>query len=466
MSDWVKRKPKRGDHIRVRSKRIVYFHHGVFISPDEVIHFTTDENAGALDWSKARVIKTSLEEFLAGGTVEVKVYDKAERAKLYPVDDIVEYARDCLGETGYNPIFENCEHFSEECVTGEHRSKQVERVGTAAKFLLNVVGGRTMGLFSTVLDAISWGGGKIFGSSSSSGRRPSQTEKVKLAKIESDRQTKLAEIDANTKLALADKELARAKIERETKLKIAEVERAAQIEYLQAQTQARMAEAAQQAKFAEMEHQWQLKLADKDNERIGLMRDAQVDIIKAQTMSQMMIERARVEGQMKLAEYLVGLQAKIVELSKQRLLIISTGEMKLVRDIEKFYGELTKSIEERKDDYDKKKLPQLLEVLTQYEQGTPQYSLYFWQIEKDQDIEQEFLLKQMDAALKRQQSAIDSLHRSKELITQQTGELMQIIEIGYLPAGEGAELKQLDVAAELPKLSGATQETKKLSFPT
>ena len=477
---WHFEYPERGDHIRVCRMGGIYYHHGIFVSADEVIHFTGDDDDSVLDWSKAHIIKTSLQTFLAGGEVEVAHYDADE---VYPVDDVVTYARDCIGESGYNLFFENCEHFATECKIGEHRSPQVERFISGTKVVTNVIGGNTMGLFSSIMSNAMGIGGKIlstigdfvFGSSDSSTRKrpPAKSDQVKLAEIERDKQTRLAEIESNTALSMADKENARAKIEHDAKLKLAKIEserlqaeRAAQIEYLQKQTQARMAEAAQQAKFAEMEHQWQLKLADKDNERIGLMRDAQLDIIKAQTMSQMMIERARVEGQAKLADYLVGLQAKIVELSKQRLLIISSGEMKLVRDIEKFYGELTKSIEARKDEYDTKKLPQLLDVLTQYEQGTPQYNLYFRQIEKDQDTEQEFLLKQMDAALKRQQSAIDSLHRSKELIAQQTGELMQIIEIGYLPAGEGAELKQIDGAAELPKLSGATHETKLLSSPT
>ena len=117
--DWHYGRPERGDHIRV--SRVLYSHHGIFISPDEVIHFTAGDDDSILDWSKAKVMKTDLQTFLAGGTLEVARYDDDE---VYPVDDVVEYARSCVGDTGYNLIFENCEHFATECKIGEHRMRK------------------------------------------------------------------------------------------------------------------------------------------------------------------------------------------------------------------------------------------------------------------------------------------------------------------------------------------------------
>ena len=46
---------------------------------------------------------------------------------------------------------------------------------------------------------------------------------------------------------------------------------------------------------AEIEQETKLRLADKEIERVELMRDAQMELLKAQTMSQMMINKARVE---------------------------------------------------------------------------------------------------------------------------------------------------------------------------
>ena len=470
MSSWVKKTPKRGDHIRVLSKRIVYYHHGVFISRNEVIHFTTDENAGILDWSKAKVVSTNLEKFLDGGEVEVREYSGKDLEKLYPVEEIVEYARDCVGDMGYNPIFENCEHFANECTIGEHRSKQAERAINVVKFGLNVIGGKAMGLFSTLASLL----GGFLGSSSNSGRRPSKTEKVKLAEIERDKQIKLAEIEGNKALKLAEKETARAKIESDTKTKLAELEiermkaeQAAQIELIQEQTRSRMAQAAQKAKLAEIENELQLRLIDKDNERIGLMREAQIDIIKAQTMSQIMIEKARAEGMTAFAERLAALQEKMINLSNRRLAIIAECSMPINRELENFYGEIVSSILARREEYISKKLPPLLAMLAQYKEGSPQYNLFYRQIEKDQDMEETFLTLQMNAALQRQKATSESFNRSREAIEHNVNELAQIVATGYLKAGIAGILAN---EQESPQAIAAPEEKKLLegqkSLPT
>lgn len=123
---WVKKRPAMGDHIRVN--RGIYCHHGIYISDSEVIHFTGNEDDSILDWSKPEVISSDLDYFLKGDILEVKEYIDEELEDLYPVDHIVQYARACLGDKGYNLVFNNCEHFANTCTLGRFRSKQVENV--------------------------------------------------------------------------------------------------------------------------------------------------------------------------------------------------------------------------------------------------------------------------------------------------------------------------------------------------
>ncbi|MBR1807057.1 MAG: lecithin retinol acyltransferase family protein [Selenomonadaceae bacterium] len=344
--DWHYGRPERGDHIRVNRMGGFYSHHGIFISPDEVIHFSREDGASL---SQVYVMKTDLKTFLAGGTLEVARYDDDE---VYPVDDVVEYARSCVGESGYNLLFDNCEHIAAESKIGEHRSRQVERASTVAKFVL-------------------------FGSSKK--RPPAKSDQVKLA----------------------------------------EIERAAQIEYLQVQTQ------------------------------------------------------ARAEGQMKLADHLVALQEKLSKLAGQRLLVIASGKMEVVRDINKYYGEIIAKIEKRKTEYIETNLPKLLKNLAQYEEGTPSFNLYYRQIEKDQDTEAKFFAEQIDAVLKRQQTVLEQAGMSEQKIIEQTGETIKLLATGYmqsqvadaLPSGTNSELKQLPGVDDMKKLSGTTHEIKRLPEP-
>lgn len=192
---WIKKKPSKGDHIRVC--RGLYSHHGIYISDNEVIHFTGREDDSILDWSKPEVISSDLEYFLKGDTLEVKEYTEDELQDLYPVDCIVEYARACLGDKGYDLIFNNCEHFANTCTLGRFRSKQVEAVFSSLFDREPVVyGGINMGLFGII--------GNIFGRKSSGGSRTNsntnttynyEPDKVKVAQIEQETKIRLAEMD-------------------------------------------------------------------------------------------------------------------------------------------------------------------------------------------------------------------------------------------------------------------------------
>ena len=105
---WTRRKPEMGDHIRVMRAGGLYAHHGVYVSDDEVIHFTGTEDDSILDWSKPEVIRSDLDYFLKGGTLEVKEYTADEFSDLYSPEQIVVYARACLGDKGYHLAFNNC----------------------------------------------------------------------------------------------------------------------------------------------------------------------------------------------------------------------------------------------------------------------------------------------------------------------------------------------------------------------
>ena len=63
----------------------------IYVSDEEVIHFSGTDDDSVLDWSKCAVIKTSLAEFLDGGTVEVKIYTDEEFQDLYSPDQIVSW---------------------------------------------------------------------------------------------------------------------------------------------------------------------------------------------------------------------------------------------------------------------------------------------------------------------------------------------------------------------------------------
>ena len=207
---WCEKIPEIGSHIRVN--RGLYYHHGIYISDDEVIHFTGREDDNILDWSKPEVIKTDLEYFLKEGILEVKEYNYEELNDLYPVEHIIKYARACLGDKGYNLVFNYCEHFANVCTLGKFRSRQVEKVFNA---ILNGTykGSGKMSFLSSV-------GGffkNLFGGSNSGNRSTLSTT------YEPDK-VKIAEIEADTKLRLAGMEKERIDMMKNARMEIIEFE--------------------------------------------------------------------------------------------------------------------------------------------------------------------------------------------------------------------------------------------------
>lgn len=254
---WVQKNPVMGDHIRVKRMHGIYTHHGIYVSDNEVIHFTGTDDDSIMDSSKNRVISSDLNFFLKGGELEVKEYTDEEFQDLYAPDQIVAYARSCLGDGDYNVLFNNCEHFANVCTLGRFRSHQVER-------LLQNKGVDDMGFWGTV-------GGffkGLFGGSSSSGGSRSTSSTV----YEPDK-VRIAEIEQNTKIRLAT-------MERERQ----ELMHKAQLEFLQAHYDCE--EALVQAKVrgfaatAEMIVRMQSKLTEIAETRMAIIEQGSLPIIK------------------------------------------------------------------------------------------------------------------------------------------------------------------------------------------
>lgn len=124
---WSYIKPTYGDMIRVSIYG--FYHFGIYVSDDEVIQFglPTSRRANSNDFT-TEVLATSIDDFLSGGLLEVCEFDKKEKKKNRSPKGIVEYARSKIGTRGYNILYNNCEHFANECVSGTHLCQQAEDV--------------------------------------------------------------------------------------------------------------------------------------------------------------------------------------------------------------------------------------------------------------------------------------------------------------------------------------------------
>lgn len=122
---WVEKSPSFGDMIRTKVQ--FYHHYGIFVSEDEVIQFgLPDDPMRAAD--QIKVLRSDIATFLQGGEVEVAEPTLSERRQMRKPEQIVDAARQRLGEGGYDILHNNCEHFANCCVFGEPSSQFLDGV--------------------------------------------------------------------------------------------------------------------------------------------------------------------------------------------------------------------------------------------------------------------------------------------------------------------------------------------------
>ncbi len=125
---WELTEPYAGAMIRVKVGPL--YHYGIYVSDDEIIQFGPNPSLrmGIPD-SQLSVCTTDIDTFLCGQFLEVAVAaDRVERKKMRKPRQVVEQARKRIGEKGYHILRNNCEHFANECLTGEKYSSQTDGV--------------------------------------------------------------------------------------------------------------------------------------------------------------------------------------------------------------------------------------------------------------------------------------------------------------------------------------------------
>lgn len=123
--------PKIGDHLKV--PKGLYSHHGIYTDDNIVIHYS-----GLSDGiQNGPIEKTSLSDFCAGDEYEVITHND----RKYSREQSVLRAQSRLGEDAYSITGNNCEHFVNWCINGDHKSSQVDTGTTTGSGVLSTATG-------------------------------------------------------------------------------------------------------------------------------------------------------------------------------------------------------------------------------------------------------------------------------------------------------------------------------------
>jgi hypothetical protein len=106
-----------GSH--VVTPRRGYLHHGINVGAGLVVHYS----GLAYGLRSGPIEEISLARFTDGGSIRVRA---GVAPRHFDRCEVVSRARSRVGENSYRLFSNNCEHFCEWCVYGEHRSYQVD----------------------------------------------------------------------------------------------------------------------------------------------------------------------------------------------------------------------------------------------------------------------------------------------------------------------------------------------------
>lgn len=162
----------KGDHIYVRRANGLYAHHGIDCGDGSVIHYS-----GEHWYSPRSVRRTSIEAFARGDEVLVRDYTEFMRRlrdtknlpqrlhlqlsdllrgsksrKAFTPNAVVSRASSRLGESRFDIILHNCEHFATWCKTGISDSEQINVMWRATLDRASYRKFQRLSVFSALLD--------------------------------------------------------------------------------------------------------------------------------------------------------------------------------------------------------------------------------------------------------------------------------------------------------------------------
>ncbi|MBQ9275469.1 MAG: lecithin retinol acyltransferase family protein [Succinivibrio sp.] len=114
----------RGTHLVAR--RLMYLHHGIYVGQGQVIENILDDG----------IVRVSLQDFAEGQRLGVIEHPH----RRFSPEQSARRAESQLGESSYNLLFRNCEHFVNWCIEGVAQSAQVRDYAAGAALAAGVTG--------------------------------------------------------------------------------------------------------------------------------------------------------------------------------------------------------------------------------------------------------------------------------------------------------------------------------------
>nr|WP_086937896.1 hypothetical protein [Thaumasiovibrio occultus] len=171
-------------------------------------------------------------------------------------------------------------------------------------------------------------------------------------------------------------------------------------------------------RIAEIERDTQLQLADKEAERIELMTQAKIALIREEGNFQLAIEQARLHGLEQTALMVERMRERVTDVARLRIEIINNATLEVVKDVEAFYATIETKMQQDDRDFDDVRLPALLEKLASFPPDSASHRLFEKRISDLIENQLSSQAQHLEAMYQRQQLVIAGINHTALAITQ------------------------------------------------
>lgn len=155
-----------------------------------------------------------------------------------------------------------------------------------------------------------------------------------------------------------------------------------------------------------------VRVAELENERVGLVQEAQLELMEFNAKMEAAMIEARCRGFHAMQQAMMSMLKEVNTLAEERLVLLENGSREQVQQVEALYKDLEKDIQN--DDFMLVKLPQLLGLASQFPEGSTSHGIFSDGIRQEMTVHMNFKTEQLKGLRERCKVVVDSVVASKE----------------------------------------------------
>ena len=155
-----------------------------------------------------------------------------------------------------------------------------------------------------------------------------------------------------------------------------------------------------------------VKVAELENERVGLVKEAQLELMEFNAQMEAAMMQARCLGFQAMQQAMMGMLKEVNVLAEERLVLLEKGSKQQIQEVETMYADLDNDVQN--DDFLQNKVAQLLNLANQFPEGSDMRQTFMKGIDQEMAAHFSFKAQQRSKLNERCQIVVASVVASKE----------------------------------------------------